>query len=250
MASAIEPAEFAVGPQGRRARRRVDRDRAAGRAPARDHRHPPLRRPRLQGPGSARPSADLLRRPRPRRVRPRPGRWWLLPTRELVGRPGARCSTPRWAAAAWCSSATRWARTPRSPTRSRTASGLAGLVRDRPRLHGLCRRGGARRLGPARRRARAGWGGGLHGGLRSRAGPGLARDGPALHPRSGCCGTAIRMPSHGPCARCRARRPSRRCRSSSSASSRRSSSPATTRPIRAIPTRSPPPTRSACPRPA
>ena len=49
-----------------------------------------------------------------------------------------------------------------------------------------------------------------------------------------------------PCARSRARGPSTRWRSSSVSTCRRWSSPATTTPIPAIPTRPPPPTRSAC----
>ena len=106
---------------------------AAGRPLPRDHRDPALRRPRLEGAGAGRATGRLLRRARPRRVRPGPGRARVMDTRELVadlervrrrrGGGGAASSSP----------ATRWAPTRRSLTRCASrAAGRPG--RDRAGL--------------------------------------------------------------------------------------------------------------------
>ncbi len=83
---------------------------AADRAPARGHRDPPLRRPRLQGPGAAGLPPDLLRRPRPRRVGPRPRRTRDTPTAELVADLGAVLESAG-GARPLVLAATRWAAT-------------------------------------------------------------------------------------------------------------------------------------------
>ena len=98
---------------------------AADRPLPRDHRDPPLRRPRLAGARARRLPRRRLRRPRPRRVRPGPAPERVMDTRSWSAT-SSGSSRPRWGRAASSSPATRWAPTPPSPTRSRTPSGWPG----------------------------------------------------------------------------------------------------------------------------
>ena len=114
-----------------------------------------------------------------------------------------------------CSPGTRWAPTPRSPTRSTTAAGGgAGRWSGRLLRH------------PAAAESLAYWDaladglerGGIDGFIEAyeaslKHRPGLARDRACASPASGWSATAIRRRSRRRCARCRARGPSRRWRS-------------------------------------
>ena len=211
------------------------------------HGHPPLRGPRLEGPGSARLSPDLLRRARPRRVRSRPAGARLL-LRRARGRPGGGARRRGGRPARWCSRATRWGPTPPSPTRSRTATGSPAWCVIGPVYMGF-----------VDEEALAGWDrladglerGGVEGfmeaydrGLR----PGLARDGPALHPpadaRAPPSGGGRAGPARG--AALGALRGDLGARVLRAAGAR--GREPRRQPIRAIPTRWPPPTRRAFPR--
>ena len=94
---------------------------------------------------------------------------------ELVADLEAVVDADRWGSGRSCSAATRWAPTPPSPTRSRHAERLAGLVVIGPAYTGFVDDEATRRLGSPRRRARARRGRRLHGGVRPRARPRVAR---------------------------------------------------------------------------
>ena len=213
---------------------------AADRPLPRDHRDPPLRRPRLAGAGARRPHRRHLRRPRPRRVRSRPGRARVMDTRSwsATWRRWSRRRSARsrfvlaghsMGAHTAVAYALRASRAPRRPGRRRP--GLHG--RDSRRRRSPTGTASPRRSRRAGSTASSSYIDRIRGSIR----PGATRS--CASPASGCCSTATRRRSSRRCARCRARGRSSRWRSWSRSTSRLWSSPATTPPTPAIPTRSP-----------
>ena len=170
-----------------------------------------------RGAGARRPPADLLRRPRPRRVRPRPGGRGL------------------WIPASWSPTSTRSSTREVGEGRFVLAghsmgahTAVAYALAHPERLAGLVVIGPVY-MGVDRRRSRSPTGTGSPTALERGRGrrlrrrtstatrhrPGLARLGPALHPRADARCTATPRRSPRRCARCRARARSSRWRSSS-----------------------------------
>ena len=188
-----EPAAVRRPARRRRSARRAGGGGAADRPLPRDHRDPPLRRPRLAGAGARRPHGRSPTTPAatasptpPRRARVMDTRSWSA---TWSGRRG-----DRWARAASSSPATRWAPTRRSPTRCAHPERAGRAGRDRAGLRG-------RDLGRVAASTGTAWptaleSGGVDGFVAyidrapgDRPAPGATRC--CASPASGCCATAI-----------------------------------------------------------